>query len=78
MDLDSVRWVKARSYSHEDAPEVEVLWEGRWCFGTLHQWRKTDDGRWQGFVRFNVAPGENRLGHFDEGEIRPAPPATPR
>lgn len=69
------------AYQGLDAPEVEVLWAGAWCFGTLHEWRREGE-RWVGWVRFNVTPGENRIGTFDQDLIRrlvwAAPPAKRR
>ncbi len=61
---------QVRSYDYLEAPEVEVLWRGEWCFGTLHEWRH-QDGSWRGWVRFNVQPGENRIGTFNQDLIRP-------
>ncbi|MEJ7834402.1 MAG: hypothetical protein WKF79_15925 [Nocardioides sp.] len=60
-----------------EAPEVEVLWEGTWCFGTLHEWRPIEPDRWEGWVRFRGAPGENRIGVFDQDLIRQAMPLAP-
>ncbi len=61
------------SYTADDEPEVEVFWNGAWCFGLLAEWRRGDDGRWQGTVRFNVRPGENRIDTFDQDDIRQLP-----
>jgi len=63
---------QVRSYTQLDAPEAEVLWDGRWCFGTLHEWRQDEEGRWTGWVRFSAAQGETRNGVFDQDHIRPA------
>jgi hypothetical protein len=62
-----------RSYSRDEAPEVEVLWEGQWCYGTLHQWRRGPDCRWLGWVRFHVRAGENRIANFDQDDLRLIP-----
>lgn len=60
------------SYSNLDAPEVEVLHEGSWCFGTLHEWRQNQEsGRWTGWARYNTGPGMNRIGSFDQEHLRP-------
>lgn len=58
------------SFSTDDQPDVEVLWNGVWCYGLLAEWRKVGD-RWVGTVRFNVKPGENRMEAFDQDLIRP-------
>lgn len=58
------------SFSADDEPEVEVLWEGAWCFGLLAEWKQVD-GRWIGWVRFSVKPGETRNASFDQDLIRP-------
>lgn len=62
------------SFRIDDQPEVEVLWQGTWCFGLLAEWKRGVDGRWVGTVRFNVRPGENRMEAFDQDLIRPAEP----
>ncbi|KQY61451.1 hypothetical protein [Nocardioides sp. Root140] len=65
------------SYDQLDALEVEVLVEGVWCFGTLHEWRLKDE-RWIGWVRYNTGPGKNWIGQFDQDLIRPYTYVDPR
>jgi hypothetical protein len=51
-----------------------VLVDGTWHTGWLDPdyWRKTPEGRWEGFVRWSKGPAENYLRHFDQDDIRPS------
>ena len=55
-----------------DDVEVEVCVNGAWWAGWLDPtcWRRTADGRWEGYVRGTQGPAENRLGHLDQADIR--------
>jgi len=52
--------------------EVEVFVDGGWHPGWLDPdyWRKTPEGRWEGFVRWSKGPAKNYLRHFDQDDIR--------
>jgi hypothetical protein len=56
---------------HDDI-EVEVRVDGEWWPGWLDPdyWRKSRDGRWQGFVQWSKGPAESRFGFFDADDIR--------
>jgi len=57
---------------------VEVLHEGRWLPGTLlHAYRRREDGRWRGIVRYTADVGEQYEQSRDQDEIRPASAAPP-
>ena len=55
-----------------DDVEVEVRVDGVWYPGWLdpQYWRKTRDGRWEGYVRWATGLAENRLGYFHQADIR--------
>lgn len=44
------------TYSPLEQPEVEVLYEGRWYFGSLTQWVQADDESWEASVTY-TRPG---------------------
>ena len=48
---------------------AQVLFEGEWRDAYLRAWRRVD-GRWRGFVTYSVGVGMNRLGWFDEDQLR--------
>jgi hypothetical protein len=52
--------------------QVEVRRDGVWWPGWLDptQCRRDDTGRWRGFVRYSTGPDQNRLGSFDQDDIR--------
>jgi hypothetical protein len=51
---------------------VNVLHEdGVWYYGWLHEVRRASDGRWKGYVSYNVAVGRQHGGWRDQDEIRP-------
>ena len=52
--------------------EVEVLVDGTWWPGWLDpdHWRRTPEGRWEGFVRWSKGPADDFLRHFVEADIR--------
>lgn len=67
------------AYAPDEAPEVEVLVDGTWCFGALRQWCQVGE-RWEGTVSYNTGLGKNWLKRFDQDLIRPyqyPPPQTP-
>jgi hypothetical protein len=49
---------------------VEVLSGGVWHDGILEAWRRTD-GRWGGYVRWNVGVGMRYLSWVDQDQLRP-------
>jgi hypothetical protein len=58
------------SNRHDDV-QVEVYAGGTWWPGWLDpdDWRKVD-GRWRAMVRYQTGPAENRIGGFDQDDIR--------
>jgi hypothetical protein len=56
---------------HDDV-QVQVRRDGTWYPGWLDPgaWHRDDTGRWRGFVRYCTGPAENRLGAFDQDDIR--------
>ena len=52
-----------------DARPVRVMLDdGQVCDGWLEAYRKQGEA-WQGYVRYDTAPGDTRLGWFSEGRI---------
>jgi hypothetical protein len=49
---------------------VQVLIDDVWHDGTLEAWRRTD-GRWRGYVRWNVGVGMRHLGWVGQEQLRP-------
>lgn len=57
---------------------IEVLHEGRWLPGTLlHRYRRREDGRWRGIVRYTAGVGEQYEQSRDQDEIRAAAATQP-
>ncbi|MGH8869052.1 MAG: hypothetical protein ACRDYU_13785 [Actinomycetes bacterium] len=55
-----------------DHEPVEVLVEGTWVPGTLHQWRQDDRGAWWGLVRYRTEPGLTYYQERPASELRAA------
>lgn len=62
-------------YPPHERPEVEVLVDGTWHYGTLRMW-KLDGDTWTGSVTWS-APDGNRIDDFDSEHIRPLPDPYP-
>lgn len=56
-----------------DVVPVEVRVDGGWWPGWVDSkdWRQVD-GRWRVLVRWRTGPAENRLGWFDQDNVRQA------
>lgn len=61
-----------RVYPIAERPDVEVLVDDEWRFGSLRMW-KWVDGAWVANVGYSSAVAENRIGDFPEDRIRLAP-----
>ncbi|GAA1479008.1 hypothetical protein GCM10009623_34540 [Nocardioides aestuarii] len=57
-------------FTGEDRREVEVLVDGRWCYGEQRSWDRADDGTWSAVVTWSAAPGHNHIGRFPATEMR--------
>ena len=56
------------SLTDDDVVEVYVRAGGSWHFGTLHEWRRDETGRWTGWVRYSV-DHIGAIGRFDQDDI---------
>lgn len=57
-------------FTGEDRREVEVLVDGRWCYGEQRSWDRDEDGRWSAMVTWSAGPSENRLDRFPADRLR--------
>ena len=53
------------------AKPVQVLVDDVWHDGTLEA-RRSQDGRWRGYVRWTVGVGMRHLGWVDQDRLRPS------
>ena len=65
--------VQVHTYPAMAAPDVEVLVDGVWQVGVLHEWRQLADLTWWADVLWSPGPGHSsRLDRVPADRVRPA------